>query len=157
MADERRIWDYLPPVKERSPKGFYAEELRDAATLRTVQIPVENLGAGADIAARLAWVAPHDLTVTKVSVLSQGTAAGIDATNTCVVAVANGANNIVSKTYNNTTTFPATDTQDDLGTPDATQKKMKKGDLLKLSVTNGATADPPAFVVQVEYIGRDVT
>ena len=110
---------------------------------------VEDLDAGADIADRPIFVVPTSkaFTVADVHIISQGDAAGIDATNTCVVALENGVDVIVSKTYNNVVTFPAAGAADDLGT--ITNPVMVAGDILTLSVTNGTTANPPAFILQV--------
>lgn len=39
----------------------------------------------------------------------------------------------------------------DLGALNATHKVLAAGEKLFLSVTNGATAAPPAFLLQLEY------
>ena len=113
--------------------------------------PVEDLAAGGDIAARVLATVPtgYELTVLDAKIIPNGDDAGIDASNTCVVALANGSNTIVTKTYNNTTLFPDRNVAGSLGTPSATYQKIAAGGTLKLSVTNGATANTPPFVVQL--------
>lgn len=119
---------------------------------------VENLAANADIGdgtaggARVVYSTPRPQTLTKISILSQAAPAGIDDSNTCVIKIYRnaGATPIVNKTYNTGTSFPAINTEGDLGTLDATEKVLAKGDQLRLEVTNGATADPPAFMLQVQ-------
>ena len=96
-------------------------------------VTVEDLAAGADIAGRVIYVVPtgYAVTLSSVSIVPSGSKTGIDAGNTCVVALANGANAIVSKTYNNTTVFPADATEDDLGALSGTYKVLAAGALLK--------------------------
>lgn len=127
-----------------------------AAEARTfvLQVPVEDLAAGADIADRFVFEAPSGFDVTLVSakVLSQGSPAGIDDSNTCVVKLENGSSNeIVEKTYDTSNAFPAAGTVGDLGTLSETYKVLAAGEKLVLSVTNGVTANPPRFVIQIVY------
>lgn len=112
---------------------------------------VEDLSAGGDIADRPLFVCPTGFTFTlsSVKIIAQGSASGIDNSNTCVVAVKNGSNTIVTKTYNGSTTFPTSGTADDLGALNATYKVIAAGEIIKVSVTNGNTADTPAFILQI--------
>jgi hypothetical protein len=114
---------------------------------------VEDLAANADITTRAILAIPSDIdaTITKASIISNGTPADIDDSNTCVVQLLNGTNSIVSETYDSTTAFPAENALADLGALSATYKVLEAGDKLHLVVTNGTTADPPAFILQVEY------
>lgn len=126
--------------------------LSAAAKTQVLSYQVEDLAADGDISARALFVAPAgvDVTITKASIISQGTPAGIDDANTCVVELLNGADSIVAKTYNTATAFPADGVQGDLGAL-AAFKALAAGSVLKLSVTNGAAANPPRFMVQIEY------
>ena len=84
-------------------------------------------------------------------VVNQATAAaGIDGGNTCVVTLATGAGTVVSETFDSTTTFPAANTDQDLGA--LSNEHATAGQVLTLSVTNGATADPGPFLVEVDYV-----
>lgn len=133
---------------------FTLAKLATEARTFILQVPVEDLEAGADIADRLVFEAPagFDITLVSAKVLSQGTAAGIDDSNTCVVLLEDGASNaIVTKTYDVDPAFPASGVVADLGTLDSTYKVLSAGEKLLLSVTNGATANPPGFVIQVVY------
>ena len=79
--------------------------------------------------------------------MTQGAPAGIDNSNTCVIAVKDDAGNtIVTKTYNTATQPPSSD-YEDLGALDGTHKVLTAAEHLTLSVTQGATADMPAFVL----------
>jgi len=119
--------------------------------IKTVTHAVENLSAGADIAARSMRCFGQDAWIVSARVVNQASApAGIDASNTCVVALANAAGAVASKTYNNTTVFPGANAQDSLGT--ITNPHCPKGDVLTLAVTNGTTADPGPFLVEVDYV-----
>lgn len=133
---------------------FTLAKLAAEAKTHILQIPVEDLGVGVDIADRLVFEAPagFDITLVSAKILSQGTAAGIDASNTCVVLLEDGSSNaIVTKTYSLEPAFPADGVVSDLGTLDSTYKVLSAGEKLLLSVTNGATANPPGFVIQVVY------
>lgn len=119
--------------------------------VKTVVHAVENLAAGADIAARAIHSFTHEGWIVAARVVNQATAAtGIDASNTCVVTVAIDAGTVATKTYNNAVTFPAANAKDSLGT--ITNGHAEAGDVLTLAVTNGTTADPGPFLVEVDYV-----
>ena len=127
------------------------------ANTRFLSIPIENLAGGADITASAVFAVPAGMTatLTKASIIMQGSAAGVDDANTCVIALSDGTNAIVSKTYNTATTMPAANAEGDLGELNATHKVLAAGERLHFTVTNGATADTPAMVLQVAYTLAD--
>lgn len=116
---------------------------------------VEDLAADADIGdgtaanARSIFMAQHALTIHKISILSQGTPAGIDDSNTCVVKCYRGTNAIVTKTYNTATPFPANHAESNLGT--LSNNIFAAGEDLRFDVVNGTTANPPPFMLAVEF------
>jgi len=118
---------------------------------------VEDLAANADIVDRVIFEAPTGIDVTLVSanIIPQGNAAGIDDSNKCVVKLSDGTNTIVEATYDASPTFPAAAAATSLGTLDATYKALAAGEKLYLSVTNGTTANPPGFMLQVVYTVAD--
>lgn len=129
-------------------------KLAEEARTHILQIPVEDLGAGEDIAQRFVFEAPagFDVTLVSANILSQGTPAGIDDSNTCVVLLEDGlSNDIVVSTYNSSKPFPNAGVSASLGTLSPTYKVLSSGEKLLLSVTNGANANPPRFVIQVVY------
>lgn len=114
-------------------------------------VAVEDLGAGADIAARPLWVAPAACELVSIGILTAGAPAGVDDANTAVVAIADdAANAIVTKTYNTANQPPTADFAS-LGALDATHKVLAAGEHITLAVTNGATANLPAFEVVIVY------
>jgi len=120
-------------------------------TVKTIKESVENLGAGADIVARAIHTFEKEGWIVSARVVNQATeAAGIDAGNTCVVALAIDAGAVASKTYSNTVVFPAANTPDSLGA--ITNHRANPDDVLTLAVTNGAAADPGPFLVEVDYV-----
>lgn len=121
------------------------EEGREAV----VAIPLEDLAAGADIANRLVFAHAASITIVGVGLLLQGAVAGIDNSNTVVVALTAGADTVATKTYN-TATQPSTTALNDI-TLDATKTVRPAGEVLKLSVTQGATANLPAGTVLIRY------
>lgn len=112
---------------------------------------VIDLAADADITSTGLFVCPagFTFTISSIDIISQGIAAGIDDSNTCVISVLNGTNAIVTKIYNTGTTFPADGTSDNLGALDETHKVITAGQIIKYTITNGATADSPAFIIQI--------
>lgn len=118
---------------------------------RVDMIHIEDLAAGADIAARAEWAAPAGgATITKIGIVPKGASAGIDNSNTAVVAVADAAaNSIVSKTYDTATQPPAASTYADLGT--LTNATLTANEVVTVAVTQGATANLPAFLLVVEW------
>ena len=118
----------------------------------TIHIPVENLSAGGDIADRCVLIVPTGqiYTLTAVNLISQGTASGIDDSNTSVVVLKNGTNAIFTQTYNTGTAFPA-DGAATSPSLSGTYKVLAAGEKVKFSVTNGAAADTPLFCIQIDY------
>lgn len=119
--------------------------------IKTVAHAVEDLGAGADIAARAAHAFEKDGWIVSARVVNQASAAaGINDSNTCVVTLATGAGTVVTETFDSTTTFPAANTAQDLGS--VGNVHVGAGSVLTLAVTNGTTANPGPFVVEVDYV-----
>ncbi len=119
--------------------------------VKTVVHAVENLSAGVDIAARAIHTFAGDAWIVGARVVNQATSpAGINDSNTCVVAVAIDAGAVATATFNSTTVFPAANTAHAMGA--LTNAHAAAGDVLTLAVTNGTTADPGPFVVEVDYV-----
>jgi hypothetical protein len=110
---------------------------------------VEDLAAGADIAARPLFVVPVGFTfeITAAQIIAQGASAGIDDANTSVVDITVGADTVVTKTYNTGSQPPASGAAASLGA--LANTALAAGDIIALSVTNGATADLPALIIQI--------
>jgi hypothetical protein len=119
--------------------------------VKTITHAVEDLAAGADIAARAVHAFGAEAWVVGARVVNQATAAaGIDDGNTCVVTLAGDAGTIATETFDSTTTFPAANTAHAMA--GLVNTHIPQGDVMTLSVTNGATADPGPFVVEVDYV-----
>jgi hypothetical protein len=143
---------YVGVVQDFVSSGVVIVRIDPARKLvKTVTHLVEDLGAGADIAARAIHSFDQDGWIVSARIVNQATTAtGIDAGNTCVVALAVTAGAVASKTYTNTVVFPAANTQDSLGT--ITNHHVPKNDVMTLAVTQGATANAGPFLVEVDYI-----
>lgn len=121
------------------------------AKVKTVTHAVENLSAGADVAARAIHAFDADGWLVSARVVNQSTApAGINDANTCVIALATDAGTVVSATFNTGAPFPAANSEQDLGALANTH--VEPGQVLTAAVTNGATADPGPFLIQVDYV-----
>ena len=119
--------------------------------VKTVTHAVADLAAGADIAARAVHHFSHEGWIAAARVVNQATAAaGIDAGNTCVVTLALGAGTVVSLTFNGVVAFPTPNQRRDLGA--LSNAHASAGEVLTLAVTNGATANPGPFLVEVDYV-----
>ena len=156
-ADDTMTFDgdgnsYVGTVEDFVSAGEVIVRLDTAGDrVKTITHTIEDLAAGADIAARAIHAFTAAAWVVGARVVNQATAAaGIDNSNTCVITLKNGASTIVTETFDATTTFPAANTQQTLGTVGNTQ--AVKGDEITVSVTNGATADPGPFLVEVDYV-----
>lgn len=134
-------------------------KLSTAAGTRIFSYQVEGLAANADITDRVIFFAPTgvDVTLVSASIVAQGNAAGIDDSNTCVIKLSDGTNTIVETTYDSSHAFPAAAAVTSLGTLNSTYKALAAGEKLYLSVTNGTTANPPAFMLQIAYTVADAT
>ena len=119
--------------------------------IKTATHAVEDLAAGADIAARAVHAFHQDAWIVSARVVNQATAAaGIDGSNTCVITLATGAGTVVTETFDGTPAFPAANTDQDLGA--VSNAHVSAGDVMTLAVTNGTTADPGPFLVEVDYV-----
>jgi hypothetical protein len=133
---------------------FTPEQLSAAANTRVLVVAIEDLSAGADIAARTILYAPAgtDITLVSAGIIPLGSSAGVDDGNTAVIALADGdAAAIVTKTYNTGTQPPAAGTIGDLGALSGTYKVLSAGEKLTVAVTQGATANLPALYLQIVY------
>lgn len=118
-------------------------------------VAVEDLAADGDIAARPIFALPNGGEIIRAGILSQGSPTGIDDSNTCVVALQDGSGNaIVSTTYDSSNAFPD-GAYEDLGSLTAANALLAAGEHVELSVTNGTSADTPAFVLVLEYLAND--
>jgi hypothetical protein len=122
-------------------------------TTRVFNYVIEDLSAGADISTRAIFACPVGMVATlqKAVIIPQGSAAGIDGSNTCAISLLAGTDAIVTKTYSNTVVMPNANVIGDLGSLDATHKVLVSDELLHITVTNGATANPPSLILQVTY------
>lgn len=116
----------------------------------TLSVPIEDLDAGTSIATRPVYVTPagYSFVVNAVNIISQGSATGIGDSDTCKIDVLNGTDVLATKTYNDTVTFPAVTAAGEL-TVTAAKATVAPGTLIKVSVTSGTDANPPAFILQL--------
>jgi hypothetical protein len=113
---------------------------------QTIIYTSSNLAAGAELADQPIGVVVGDGDILAATVISTGSAAGVDDDNASEFVLEVGSTSKASKTFNTTTAFPAAGAAVDMTVASAA---VTKGDVLLLSVTNGATADLPVFMVQV--------
>lgn len=166
-VETAKIKDANVTAAKLAPDAVETEKIKDenvtldklAPTAKThiLSYQVEDLAAGADIADRVIFEAPEDIDVTLVSakIIPQGTAAGIDDSNKCVIKLTDGTNTIVEAEFDSSPAFPDDGVATSLGSLDETHKVLVEGEKLYLSVTNGSTANPPAFMLQVVYTIAD--
>ena len=128
-----------------------AESLLASSLAQMLSFQIEACVAGADIAGKVLAAIPtgYSFEILSADVISNGSPAGIDAANTCVVAIKNQANTVVTKTYDNVSGFPEDNAVSNLGAISATHKTVAAGSAISLYVTNGATAATPTFILQL--------
>jgi hypothetical protein len=111
-------------------------------------IEVVNLAAGADITLTPAYVAAQAMVITSAWLLTKGTPAGINNSNTAVVTLKDKNGNVVlTKTFNTATQPPTSGSLNLTSLLDADYTTLAAGDRLDLTVTQGATANMPAFSI----------
>jgi len=122
----------------------------DGAMTQTILYTSSDLAAGADITDATLAVVPagYNADVLSAQVISNGSAAGIDAGNTSVFAAKVGTTQFAGVTFDAVNAFPASGAAEEL-TLIAGATDLSAGSVILLSVTNGATADLPVFMVQL--------
>jgi len=129
---------------------MYGKEIQK---MRQAIIRIEDLAAGADIADRPIFVNPRAVTIESIGILTEGAPAGIDAGNTAVLLIEDDASNtLVTRTYNAATQPPSSD-YEDLG--NLNNASLNAGEHLLFSLTQGSTANMPAFSIIIEYYYTD--
>jgi hypothetical protein len=139
-------------------KNVTLAKLADTAKTNILTYQIEALTAGDDITNRVIFEVPtgFSASIESATIIPQGNAT-VDGTNTCTIKLTNGANEIVSKEYNDTTAFPAASYSGSLGAPSATHKELGAGEKLSLSVTNASSAATPGIMLIVTYTVADAT
>lgn len=124
-------------------------ELVRAATRQVVSYDIEDLAAGADIAARAFYIAPRASTVIdSVKCVYEAASSAVDGSNTTVIKLRNiteGAD-VATVTLTATTSANAAESL----TLVSAAADIAANDVLGVVVTNGATADTPKMILQFE-------
>jgi predicted RecA/RadA family phage recombinase len=147
-------WECLPVSGDATLAANGAVTLNAAHQEQVVLIPVAALGAGADLSALTVFAHPRANTLVSIGYLSGGDGdfGTVSDASTSVFAVTDGAGNaIVTKTYN-TATQPTANALNDLGALDGTHKVLTAAEIVKLAITNGATAKTPAGFLVIRTI-----
>lgn len=118
----------------------------DGKNVQTILYTSADLDAGDDLSGVAIGMPAGEGTIVDVSVISTGSAAGVDDSNTSVFDIKVGDTTKASYTFDTAKAFPAAGVAQTLTIAD---DELEAGDVLKLSVTNGATANLPVFMVQV--------
>lgn len=122
-------------------------DMTAAANTRTFKTEIENLAAGADISTRAFFRVPQACVVTSAYLVNKETAStGVDGSNTLVVLLANATGPATIATLTKTSDVTA-NSATSLGS--LTNTSLAAGDIVTVAVTDGATADPGPFVVEV--------
>ena len=110
-------------------------------------VKVVDLAPGASVADLPVFVAVGDQTVFACRLLTQGTPSGIDDDNTAVLTLIVNGNVLLTKTYDAGTQPPTKDQEDLTSLLNETYTELDDGDVVKLSLAQGATANMPAFIL----------
>lgn len=112
--------------------------------IEPIQYQVTALAAGGDITATAFYMPLKITEVEGLGILTQGTPAGIDDSNTAVITIKNGSNTVVTKTYN-AATQPPTSGYESLGT--LANNDLTASKFLTYEITQGTTANLPPFMI----------
>lgn len=135
-----------------SHNGVDSKYIADPAAIKkSVIYQVEDVNAGVDIANRALTKFPLNTTIQTVTLISQGTPAGIDASNTASINVNDGTNIIASKVFNDTILFPDGQGNSTALTLNSTNAAQALGNILYFNATQGTTANATAYMIQVDY------
>lgn len=126
--------------------GVNGADGKNGKNVQTILYTSADRGAGEDLSAVSIGLPAGDGTIVDVSVISTGSAVGVDDANTSVFELKVNSTTKASYTFNTANTFPAAGAAQALNIAD---EDVAAGDVLKLTVTNGATANLPVFMVQV--------
>jgi len=156
QTDEDWLVRLLKPIRiiiePRLPSTYQASISffgKQVSKMRTSTYTVEDLAAGADILNIPIFVNPKAVTINTIGILTQEAPAGVDDSNTSVILIEDDASNVlVTKTYDADPQPPSSD-YEDLGA--LSNNSLNAGEHLMLSVTNGATANLPAFIIVIEW------
>jgi hypothetical protein len=107
-----------------------------------------DLVADEDLPPKVIYIALSPQLIISATLISHGTATGIDNSNTCVISLYRNSDLMASLTFNTGTPFPPDG--DALSFGSLANATFAANDKLNLEVINGTTADPPAFSVQVQ-------
>jgi hypothetical protein len=112
------------------------------------QSQVINLAAGQDIADLPVFGRQTAFSLMAISILTQGTPAGIDDANPSVITIkTSGGTTVVQKQYDTANPMPDEDLES-LGT--LAVSSFSAGEHLELTHSNGAAANPPAYLLIFE-------
>ena len=139
--------DLPQDLRCRRQFGLFSDFTTAPVRQRTVHRQTA-LAAGVDLAATAFFVAPTRSFQRRVLLTADGTATGIDASNTSTWTILAGSTPLLEATFDDSAPFPASGATVVLGTLDAS---LAPNVPLKFSVTNGTTAATPAVVLSVEY------
>lgn len=143
-----KLLDPIAFLNERRQYGLWSDFLRAKSRQRHTY-RVADLGAGADLAATVIFAPARRIKIDGVYITPDGSAAGVDASNTSAWTVTDGSNTIVTKTFLDDPAFPADNVQTSLGT--VNYSVIESGGRVELAVTNGTSADLPPVEVTIEY------
>lgn len=147
--DDKEQWQ-IALVLLQTAATTYSGDLANRYYGGDAMIEVENLLVGQDITLRPAWVAVDDITVNAVFLLSKGAPAGIDNSNTVVLTLKDDSGNtLLAKTYNAGAQPPTNDAEDLSSLLNSSYTELSAGDHLTLTVTQGTTANMPAFALSI--------
>lgn len=123
----------------------------DAGKIQLTLIPIADLAAGADLADVPIFCSPFGCELIDIGILTTAAVVDVDDGNTVVITVANeNDDTIVTVTYDADPGPPDTN-YESLGALAAAYKYLAAEEFITLTVTQGATADLPAFYVVIVH------
>ncbi|MHC5110217.1 MAG: hypothetical protein ACYTHJ_10105 [Planctomycetota bacterium] len=143
---------YVGTVQNTTSNGEVVLRLQTMRQpVQTMTHAVENLSAGIDIVPRAIHAAVRDGWIVAARVVNQsGPAVGINDANPCVITLGSSAGSIGAITFNSSTPFPGVNAHANFGL--LSNARFGASDVITLTVNNGSTANPGAFLVEVDFV-----
>jgi len=145
--DDKELWQIGLELRQAADTTLPGEYVTRRFYGGDAMIDMIDLAAGADISDYPVFVAVDAIRITKCRLLTKGTPSGIDNSNTAVLTLTVNGNTLLTKTYNAGTQPPTRDEEDLTDNLVADYLDLDEGDVVKLSLTQGATANMPAFLI----------
>jgi hypothetical protein len=149
-SKNKNLWQISYSLRQATPMELPVSEGGNPFYGGFGMIAVENLASGADIINRPIFSPDQNITITRLKLLFQGVASGITDTYPAVITIKNNDGDIIAtKTYDTANQPPTNDVDDLTAVLDSDYVDVDTSDFITLTVSQGASANLPAFMIGI--------